>query len=106
MSDNLDRIASKYGKDIETALLTAFDSLRTQYTVKELTETLNAQGAYGVMQLFSDMDDNIAAAIVPEINDAINQSGKVSIELIPKGAVEGPISFNMLNEHTTEYIRA
>ncbi len=106
MANELDKIASRYEKKIQESLLKAFGTLRNKYTIPQLTEVINSRGVYGVMELFNDMDTVIASAIVPDINNAINESGAASIELIPKGAIEGPTSFNMLNENTTSFIRS
>ncbi len=106
MATELDKIAYRYEKKIQNALIDAFDILRNQYTIPQLTEVINSRGVYGVMELFSDIDTTISSAIVPQINNAINESGTISIELIPKGAIEGSISFNMLNENTTSFIRS
>jgi hypothetical protein len=106
MSEKLEKIAAKYETKIQTALLRAFDTLRVQYTIPQLTEVLDRRGITGILELYANMENVIGSAIIPQINMAITESGGAAIELIPKGAVQGALSFNIFNEKTADFIRS
>ena len=91
---------------IRKGLIEAFNKIRNQATLKELEEAIRSGGVEGIMRYMDRSPQLISANIRSEINDAIRDSGRASISLIPKGAiVEEAFRFSTTNPYSVEAIR-
>ena len=89
-------------------MLTAIKQIKSEVKIKDLEEMLRTQGINGAYNYIEQLNIEgvISSNIVKELDDAITESGRVSISIIPKGALTGvPFTFTTLIPSTTDYIR-
>jgi len=109
MSDQLINIASKFESKLEASLLRAFAVIKSEVTLDVLETTIRTQGLTGVVQVLANLqiEGIIEKEIISDITNAINESGRQIISVIPSGAFTEKVFFyNILNPITAEYIRS
>jgi len=99
-------IAAKFEPRIATALQAAFSNIKSQWTLKQIEELLTTGGVSTVLALLNTMNDQIASDIVPELNAAVSESGRISIGLLPNGALVAPYAFNVLDPSVSSVVSA
>lgn len=106
INPTLERIARKYDPKIQKALLQAFAQIKDLNTQKKVAETLVSGGIEAVMQLIApETPIIIGKQIRDELDDAIIESGRASIAVLPKGAVlEEGFRFASTNPRTAAFI--
>jgi hypothetical protein len=98
--DRLERIALAFEPRIANSLLDVFEQIRSELVLKEVEEILLRGGISAVMGLISNLEDYISAAIRSEIVDAVSQSGRIAIHLLPEGSAKATYVFNILDPNT------
>lgn len=98
-------IAEKYDKQVQQAIYSIWDTLRRSRSLVELENIIATQGVFGVMQLLSNMEDEVTAQLMPVLEQAILESGRAVISILPSKAVLGPIAFSMVLPSVSSYVR-
>lgn len=102
MSEKLDifQIASKFEPKIRDALIKSFTFLQKQFTLDTIEEVIEKEGLIGAFRLIEELkvDPAISSEIIPELEKAINESGRQFIGFIPKKATTSiPYVFSLIN---------
>lgn len=108
MSFDVNRVASRYEKRITEALLKAFAAIRSKVKRKELENILSTYGIESAYQYINtlNIEGIIDKHIVDELNDAIIDSGRMSLSMVPPGAVvDSTFRFNLLAYNASQFVR-
>jgi hypothetical protein len=99
------KIAERFEPRIRRELLKAFEAMRARVPLRKVTEALQSRGIEGVMSLLDNIGDDLAP-VQASIRDAIRESGRSTIGVMPKGAVlNSSFAFDTLNPATVDFIR-
>lgn len=97
---------NKYEKQIQEAIGKAWDELRRFYTYVELENIITTQGVAGLFPLIDSLPDYVSANIRPIIEDAITNSGRAVISLLPSAAITGPLTFSLVLPSVSNYVNS
>lgn len=97
---------NKYEKQIQEAINKAWDELRRFYTYVELENIITTQGVAGLFPLIDSLPDYVSANIRPVIEDAITNSGRAVISLLPSAAITGPLTFSLVLPSVSNYVNS
>ncbi|MEA1909455.1 MAG: hypothetical protein U9M89_00265, partial [Patescibacteria group bacterium] len=70
----------------------------------EIEKLFMSGGVSAVLALLNTMNDQIASDLVPELNAAVAESGRLSIGLLPKGVLLAPYAFNVLDPSVSSVV--
>jgi len=107
MAASLEQIAKKFEPRIRNALLAAFNEIRNEVTLGQIENAIRIAGVNGAYQVLAELqiEGIIEKHLVDELNQAINESGRFTIELIPAGAQTAvPYRYNLLAPGTVDHI--
>jgi hypothetical protein len=105
MADRLQIIAGRFEPKIQKALLDAFSAIKKKTPVATIQAQLEQRGVIGVMSLLDNMETDLSGVLSDQLENAIRESGRMSIQLMPKQAVVGDFSYSLFNEATANVIR-
>lgn len=96
------RLAKKFEPRIAKALQGVFSNVRSQLTLKMVEETLRHSGITGVLGLLDkiELENQIEHALIDELTDAVMESGRMMVQILPKGAIIQPFRFSVLDTQT------
>lgn len=98
-------IAERFEPRVRRALLTAFEAMRGQTPTSVIRGALETQGINGVMGLLDGIESHLQP-VVDELRNALAESGRATIGIIPKGTVVNPrFAFDLINPNTIDFIR-
>lgn len=103
MTDPYPRISAKYEPLIRDALAVAWRAARQTGTLAEITEAIQTGGVTAVMRFLDTLEDDVARAVVPVLEDAISESGRALVEILPRGVT--PVAFSLTEPNTAQYLR-
>lgn len=113
--DKTEFIASRFEPRIARALRDAFQALRNAVSERQILRALTAGGIPGVIDLFANLEPEITARILPPLQSAVAESGRVAYEYIPgesmkKGAIPvfNPMATDVsaiITRYTAELVR-
>ena len=98
-------IADRFEPRIRTALLGAFMQIQQRTTLAEALRQFESRGIEGIMSLLDNIETDLSGEFSDELENAIRDSGRVSIELMPRQAVIGPFNYSTFNLATAAAIR-
>lgn len=98
-------IAEKYNAEVKAAIYLVWDTLRRSRSLLELESIIATQGVTGVMQLLSNMEDQVAAQLMPVLEQAILESGRSVISILPAASVTAPLAFSLVLPSVSAYVR-
>ena len=90
MSDPYPAFIDKYQPKIREAILKVWDELRKSVTYKELETALVTQGVNGMMKYLDDLEPVTRALLMPELQQAMEESGRLVVEILPNGSITTP----------------
>ncbi len=99
MAASLEQIADSFEPKIRNALLAAFAELKDSISIGKLTTAIESFGIAGGYQFLSDMqiEGVISKHLVDNLNNAIVESGRFTIGIIPNAAkTDAPFRYNIL----------
>lgn len=100
------RIAKRYEPRIRNGLIKAWNSIRNKQSLRQIEEALRTGGVDAVMRILDDTPKMISAGIRNELDDAIRDSGRAAISVVPKSAIiEETFRFSTTNTLSVEAIR-
>lgn len=108
MSDPYPAFIDKYQPKIRKAILAVWEELRKQFTYKELETALVTEGVNGIMRYLDALEPTMAAILVPELQEAIAESGRLVIDILPSGSITVPgyiPSVQFTNPYAVEAVR-
>ncbi len=89
-------------------MLTAIQQIKNEVKIQDLENILRTQGINGAYNYLEtlNVEGVISSNMLNELDDAITESGRASIAIVPKGALtEIPFTFTTLIPSTSDYIR-
>ena len=88
-------IANRFENNIARALIAAFGEIRSQAVFLQLVEAMRQRGVVGALEILNniEIDAHIRAALTTNLEDAIRDSGRFAIELLPSGVVASTTPF-------------
>ena len=90
MSDPYPAFIDKYQPKIREAILKVWEELRKSVTYKELETALVTQGVNGIMKYLDDLEPVTRALLMPELQQAMEESGRLVVEILPNGSITTP----------------
>lgn len=104
------RISSKFERRISSALIAAFNAIRSKVTLKEIERAFLVGGIGAVINKFTVMEKVIGKAVLKELTEAVAEGGRRVFTIVPKGAINQLHFFNSLDpnvirELNVHYIR-
>lgn len=103
MADPYPAIAARFEPQIAAALQLVWQRARRLGTLDQLSEALQTRGVVGVMQYLDGLEDVMRAELAPVLEDAILQSGRALVEILPAGTVG--TTFSLTDENAARYVR-
>lgn len=97
---------NKYEKQIQEAINKAWDELRRFYTYVELENIITTQGVAGLFPLIDSLPDYVSANIRPIIEDAITNSGRAIVSVLPSTVITGPLTFSLVLPSVSNYVNS
>jgi hypothetical protein len=107
MATSIEEIAKRFEPKIRNALLSAFVELKDDISIGDLSTAIRTRGITGAYQYLADLpiEGVIEKNIVDDLNNAIAESGRFTIGVIPAAAKTGiPFRYNLLNPQTVDFI--
>ena len=97
--------ANKYEPKMRSALIKAFNELRTQESRAAIVRALQEGGIDGVMRLFENIEPKIAAQLSPVIDQALGAGAALPATMIPAGAfLNKDVAVSLYNQATVSYL--
>lgn len=87
MPDPYPAFINRYQPKIRDAVLKVWDELRKSFTYSELETTLTYQGVSGLLKYLDNLEPVIRAQLMPELQDAISESGRLVVQILPSGSI-------------------
>lgn len=106
MADKLQFIASRFEPKIRRALLKAFEAMKKKLPISLIEQRLKDQGLLGVMSLLDNMETDLSGELSDDLENAIKESGRMSVQMMPKQALIGEFHYTLFNETTAAVIRS
>lgn len=102
---DLEAIAMRFEKSIQTALLDLFTNIRDEFTLKQIRILLESGGVSNVLQLYESITPQMVEyKLLTTLQQAIAESGRISLMALPTGAVINAMAFNLLYPKTIQSI--
>ncbi|MBB5411921.1 hypothetical protein HDG34_005887 [Paraburkholderia sp. HC6.4b] len=83
-------LARKYDLQIQRALMDSWDALRGMVSENDLARILATEGVSGIYRLLDQFNITISQRLMPVMQAAMIESGRVAIAIIPSSAVTTP----------------
>lgn len=90
MSDPYPAFIDKYQPIVRDAVLKTWTALRRSVTYAELEEALVFRGVTGMMQFLDRLEPTLRALLLPELQSAIEESGRLVVDILPSGSITSP----------------
>lgn len=90
MSDPYPAFIDKYQPRIRDAILSVWEELRKTVSYAELERTLVSEGVNGMMKYLDDLDPIMSSILLPELQEAIAESGRLVVDILPTGTITTP----------------
>jgi hypothetical protein len=97
-------ISDKYDARIREALDVVWENVRRSESLANLEYIIETQGIAGLLPILETLPDELSAQLRPVIEDAIAESGRVVVQVLPKAAVTGPVVFSLVTPQVSTYI--
>lgn len=97
-------IADKYDLRIREALNIVWENVRRSESLANLEYIIETQGITGLLPILETLPDELNAQLRPVIEDAISESGRVVVQVLPKAAVTAPVVFSLVTPQVSAYI--
>lgn len=97
-------IADKYDLRIREALNIVWENVRRSENLANLEYIIETQGVTGLLPILETLPDELSAQLRPVIEDAISESGRVVVQVLPKAAVTAPVVFSLVTPQVSAYI--
>jgi len=104
MKDPYPDIADKYDLRIREALNLVWENVRRSESLANLEYIIETQGISGLLPILDTLPDELSAQLRPVIENAIAESGRVVVQVLPKAAVTAPVVFSLVNPRVGAYI--
>lgn len=104
MKDPYPDIADKYDLRIREALNIVWGNVRRSESLANLEYIIETQGISGLLPILDTLPDELSAQLRPVIENAIAESGRVVVQVLPKAAVTAPVVFSLVNPRVGAYI--
>lgn len=104
MKDVYPDIADKYDTRIREALNIVWENVRRSESLANLEYIIETQGVSGLLPILDTLPDELSAQLRPVIENAIAESGRVVVQVLPKAAVTAPVVFSLVNPRVGAYI--
>lgn len=104
MKDPYPDIADKYDLRIREALNIVWENVRRSESLANLEYIIETQGISGLLPILDTLPDELSAQLRPVIENAIAESGRVVVQVLPKTAVTAPVVFSLVNPRVGAYI--
>lgn len=104
MKDPYPDIADKYDLRIREALNIVWENVRRSESLSNLEYIIETQGISGLLPILDTLPDELSAQLRPVIENAIAESGRVVVQVLPKAAVTAPVVFSLVNPRVGAYI--
>lgn len=104
MKDPYPDIADKYDLRIREALNIVWENVRRSESLANLEYIIETQGISGLLPILDTLPDELSAQLRPVIENAIAESGRVVVQVLPKVAVTAPVVFSLVNPRVGAYI--
>ena len=104
MKDPYPDIADKYDLRIREALNIVWENVRRSESLANLEYIIETQGVSGLLPILDTLPDELSAQLRPVIENAIAESGRVVVQVLPKAAVTAPVVFSLVNPRVGVYI--
>ena len=104
MKDPYPDIADKYDLRIREALNIVWENVRRSESLANLEYIIETQGISGLLPILDTLPDELSAQLRPVIENAIAESGRVVVQVLPKAAVTAPVVFSLVNPRVGAYI--
>ncbi|HIC1467014.1 TPA: hypothetical protein ACWZ76_004319 [Klebsiella pneumoniae] len=104
MKDPYPDIADKYDLRIREALNIVWENVRRSESLANLEYIIETQGVSGLLPILDTLPDELSAQLRPVIENAIAESGRVVVQVLPKAAVTAPVVFSLVNPRVGAYI--
>lgn len=104
MKDPYPDIADKYDLQIREALNLVWENVRRSESLANLEYIIETQGISGLLPILDTLPDELSAQLRPVIENAIAESGRVVVQVLPKAAVTAPVVFSLVNPRVGAYI--
>lgn len=90
MSDPYPAFIDKYQPKIREAILKVWEELRKSVSYKELETALVTEGVNGVMKYLDNLEPITRALLMPELQQAMEESGRLVVDILPNGSITTP----------------
>lgn len=104
MKDPYPNIADKYDLRIREALNIVWENVRRSESLANLEYIIETQGISGLLPILDTLPDELSAQLRPVVENAIAESGRVVVQVLPKAAVTAPVVFSLVNPRVGAYI--
>lgn len=104
MKDPYPDIADKYDLRIREALNIVWENVRRSESLANLEYIIETQGISGLLPILDTLPDELSAQLRPVIENAIAESGRVVVQVLPKAAITAPVVFSLVNPRVGVYI--
>lgn len=104
MKDPYPDISDKYDLRIREALNIVWENVRRSESLANLEYIIETQGISGLLPILDTLPDELSAQLRPVIENAIAESGRVVVQVLPKAAVTAPVVFSLVNPRVGAYI--
>lgn len=104
MKDPYPDIAERYDTQIREALNIVWENVRRSESLANLEYIIETQGISGLLPILDTLPDELSAQLRPVIENAIAESGRVVVQVLPKAAVTAPVVFSLVNPRVGAYI--
>lgn len=104
MKDPYPDIADKYDLRIREALNIVWENVRRSESLANLEYIIETQGVSGLLPILDTLPDELSAQLRPVIENAIAESGRVVVQVLPKAAITAPVVFSLVNPRVGAYI--
>lgn len=104
---SFEQIALKFEPRIRNALLAAFQEIKDAVILSQLESIIRTTGISGAYQYLADLqiEGIIDKNLTTELNSAIAESGRFTVEIIPGKALTNiPYRYSVLNPRTIDHI--
>jgi hypothetical protein len=97
--------ANKYEPKMRSALIKAFNELRTQESRAAIVRTLREGGVDAVMRLYENIEPKIAAQLSPVIDQALGAGASLPATMIPAAAfLNKDVTVSLYNQATVTFL--
>ena len=97
--------ANKYEPKMRSALIKAFNELRTQESRAAIVRALQEGGVEAVMRMYENIEPKIAAQLSPVIDQALGAGASLPATMIPAGAfLNKDVTVSLYNQATVSYL--